>query len=253
MHRVLFCFFALALVLSMVVTGCKEDLSSEKDITDFAIAGVDVTITGNEIWLIAPVRTDLAKAKPVITITGKSISPASEEEVDLTFGADYTVKAEDDSTKTYQVYTLVVEGGEVQIGLVPDGNNNINVYGLQEKKETLADKDIPEDCDIVLSTQLKDAADERYNPNLPKTLLISIGAPPDDLGHIYDSIRWDIDGVKYDNAFLLKSLNQTNWEDKNIVLLYAEDYSYMIKHYITIIVKKDGIEHSQQLTFVVVR
>jgi len=267
MHWVSFCFLALALAASMVMIGCKEDKSSEKDITEFVIHGVKVgnsevdlegIIHDNEIILFVPSRTNLTNVAPVITITGTSISPASEEEVDLTDSKfKYVVKAEDDSKKTYYVTTLVGEGGTLNLELVPDGNDNIIVYGLQAAKPVGKDTYVPADYDIVLSRQLTDASGARYNPNLPNQMLVSIGSIVDPSG-IYDSIEWRIDEREYNTGYDgkyggLPSGNKTNWTDKNIVWLNAEDYSFMMKHYITVTAEKDGIEHSKTLTFLVVR
>ena len=260
MHWAFFCFLALALALSMVMTGCNEPKSSEKDITEFLIDGVGVTILDNEIFLFAPSRIGLVR--PVISYTGVSIEPESEAEINLFSDVVYKVTAEDGSTKTYMVILETGEDGAITIQMVPDGNNSIKVYGLPSLPTAGADiADLPTGLDFVLSRQLKQYDDvskkfdgARYNDNLPNTLLISIGAPVDDAGYIYDSIKWTIDNKVYDGGpGNLNSGNSTNWVDRNIVYLDAKDYSYRIKHYITITAEKDDIEYTKTLYFAVVR
>jgi len=80
-----------------------NSLSNSKDITAFSILGVDGIISGTTISLVVPNGTDLTALVPTITITGKSVSPASLVPNDFTTPATYTVTAADNTTKNYTV------------------------------------------------------------------------------------------------------------------------------------------------------
>lgn len=80
-----------------------NSFSSSKDITAFSILGIDGIINGTSISLVVPNGTDLTALVPTITITGKSVSPASLVPNDFTTPATYTVTAADNTTKNYTV------------------------------------------------------------------------------------------------------------------------------------------------------
>lgn len=77
--------------------------ASDKDITELSIQGVKGTIAGTNINVQVPGGTDLAAVQPKVVITGKSVSPASLQTVNLSSPIPYTVTAADGSTKVYTV------------------------------------------------------------------------------------------------------------------------------------------------------
>lgn len=91
--------------------------SSDKTITIFNFKAADNTgalttdITGtigtDSIYLLLPYGTAVNNLKPAITIKGKSVSPASLLMQDFTNPVEYTVTAEDGSTKKYIVVVSV--------------------------------------------------------------------------------------------------------------------------------------------------
>ncbi len=84
-------------------TGNNSDSgsSSLKDITTFTILDVNGTIGEDTIELIVADEVDVSSLIPSITITGKSINPASGVSQNFTNPVTYTVTAEDGSTKKY--------------------------------------------------------------------------------------------------------------------------------------------------------
>jgi hypothetical protein len=95
-------------------TPTPPTLSSEKSITAFSFgtidnpgltAVVDGVITSDTIRVLFPNGTVLTSLKPTITYTGKSVSPASKTSQDFSSTIQYTVTAEDGSTKKYTVLT----------------------------------------------------------------------------------------------------------------------------------------------------
>lgn len=78
-------------------------LSSNKDITTFQIDGVDGVITGTSIVVTLPATSDASNLTPTVSITGVSVSPASNTAQDFTQPVTYTVTAEDGSTRAYVV------------------------------------------------------------------------------------------------------------------------------------------------------
>ncbi len=91
---------AYSVVVSVAAAGAK-------DITKFAILGVDGAIAGTSIALTLPFGTSLASLTPTIAITGTSVSPASGVAQDFTNPVAYTVTAADGSTKTYTATVTV--------------------------------------------------------------------------------------------------------------------------------------------------
>ncbi|WP_282144203.1 beta strand repeat-containing protein [Cellulophaga baltica] len=80
-------------------------LSESKDITIFAIDGINGTITGNNISVTLPAATDVTALEPIVTHTGDTVSPVSGVAKDFTNPVEYTVTAADGTT---QVYTVTV-------------------------------------------------------------------------------------------------------------------------------------------------
>ena len=77
--------------------------NTAKDITAFTIAGVSGTIGSNTIIATVPFTTNLTNLSPTISISGVSVSPSSGSAQDFSSPVDYTVTAEDASTKVYTV------------------------------------------------------------------------------------------------------------------------------------------------------
>ena len=108
----LFIFSALAIVVAIFST-CK-DKSSEKDILEFWVGGVQYEINPNsssivylynktakdtwEGWVSMPVAPSKIVLSPKASINPLATAPQNFEN-----GVDYTVTAEDGSTKTYRV------------------------------------------------------------------------------------------------------------------------------------------------------
>ncbi|TAL38085.1 MAG: DUF5018 domain-containing protein [Spirochaetes bacterium] len=83
--------------------------STGKTLIEFSISGVSINGTINEtdqtITLMLPYQAniDVTSIAPVITHTGKSISPASGSVQDFTNPVTYTVTAEDGTSQEYTV------------------------------------------------------------------------------------------------------------------------------------------------------
>lgn len=74
-----------------------------KEITTFSILGFNGAISGMNISLTLPFGTDVTSLTPTIVHTGSAVSLASGVATDFTDSVQYTVTAEDDSTKVYTV------------------------------------------------------------------------------------------------------------------------------------------------------
>jgi hypothetical protein len=77
--------------------------SSAKSITLFQINRIAGNITGMAITLTLPFATDRSALTPILTHTGKTISPSSGVPLDFRQPVTYRVTAEDDSTADYTV------------------------------------------------------------------------------------------------------------------------------------------------------
>jgi hypothetical protein len=94
---------------------------SDKDIIRFTINGLDAVIastsaTTGTIDINMPNGTDLTALRPVVTITGQSVNPASGATVDFSNGnVNYVVTAADGSTKTYSVSVGIVNGNGTKL------------------------------------------------------------------------------------------------------------------------------------------
>jgi hypothetical protein len=113
--------FGLATYLFVGLLSCQKPnepppnpptLSSEKSITTFSFAtsdnpGLTTVVVGvimtDTIRVLFPTGTALTSLKPTIIYNGKSVSPASKESRNFSSTVQYTVTAEDGSTKNYSV------------------------------------------------------------------------------------------------------------------------------------------------------
>ncbi|BAV94384.1 DUF5018 domain-containing protein [Ichthyobacterium seriolicida] len=94
-----------------------------KDITGIIIKSESGEAT---ISLIVPNIADLADLKPTIEISsGATVSPANEEAKTFTSGSEeeYTVTAQDGTTKTYKVTVTKEEGPKLESFKIPADNN----------------------------------------------------------------------------------------------------------------------------------
>jgi hypothetical protein len=112
----------LCLLTGIVITSCKKQSSSPKS-PDKAIDSLNllkgngaafnpgdlaVTITpGDSILVSVPAFTDTTALEPIISITGKTISPASGVEQNFSSPVIYTVTAADGSQVQYTVIVTV--------------------------------------------------------------------------------------------------------------------------------------------------
>jgi hypothetical protein len=101
-------FIWLAVVLLLVITGCK---SSQKAITSFnfenpAAVGV-ITESTHSIAVTVPYGTDVTGLIPTITYTGETISPASGAAQDFTNPVVYIVTSGTGSTQDYTITVTV--------------------------------------------------------------------------------------------------------------------------------------------------
>lgn len=90
----------------------EEQLSSENLILDFSVNNTDATInnTSNTIFLTLPIGGDVANVTPSIVISDDAtITPASGVTQNFTNPLEYTVTAEDSSTR---VYTVTINGSD---------------------------------------------------------------------------------------------------------------------------------------------
>jgi hypothetical protein len=85
-------------------------LSSEKDITSFRILGVDGVVNGSSITLTLPFGTNLTALVPTIVHSGASITPASGVAQNFTTPVQYTVTAQDGSTRVFTVTVSLATG-----------------------------------------------------------------------------------------------------------------------------------------------
>ncbi len=228
-----FCLASLlTLVMLLALPGCKEEpaKSSKNDIVSFEIDGVDGKFsrpdnnTTEIIYLTVPADSDLSALTPVITVSdGATVSPASDVERDFTNPVTYTVTAENGDIRHFTVTVTaaekVPEGTlSLRVELIADGDEDVTVYGIPAGGIVLAvseQKDLP-------------------NPNdaLPNKITISA----DD----HDYVTWDIDNTPYGG-------------NNNIITIYAADYTLNQPHNITVTVKKNGVNYSENISFTVIR
>jgi hypothetical protein len=114
---------ALAAVSLSACLGMADDTmhsppkgSSTKDLTSFVLKAADnaglsadiaATIGATSVTLTVPHGVDLTKLKPTVADTGASLTPSSDTAQDFTNPVNYTVTAQDGSSKTYGVTITV--------------------------------------------------------------------------------------------------------------------------------------------------
>jgi formylglycine-generating enzyme required for sulfatase activity len=81
--------------------------NSAKDITFFAILGVNGIFSGTDISVVLPYGTNVSSLSAACTFTGVSVSPSPFTPHDYSSAFAYTVTAADSSTKTYTVTVTV--------------------------------------------------------------------------------------------------------------------------------------------------
>jgi hypothetical protein len=120
-----------------------ESRSSEKSINAFSFAGLAQSVEGvideenASIKLLVPFKTDVTALAPTIVHSGKSISPAALAPQDFSKTVEYTVTAEDETTKTYLVTVEVAASTEAILLSVFDSSLNLgNEAGTTEEPVT---------------------------------------------------------------------------------------------------------------------
>ncbi len=106
--------------------------SSDKDIVGFSFDGIPNAITnisGQNITVLVPYGTDTSSLVPVVWHNGKTVNPASNLVQNFVNSVQYTVKAFDDSSKTYTV--------SVNIAPKIKYHGNSNVSGAPPIETTL--------------------------------------------------------------------------------------------------------------------
>jgi hypothetical protein len=96
------------LCIALGLMGCEDesDSSGENKIIAFKIGEVlgSIAEVDQQISITVPTATDLINLKPVVTVSEHaSVSPGSEETVNITHPVSYTVTAENGVTRTYTV------------------------------------------------------------------------------------------------------------------------------------------------------
>ncbi len=136
----LFFFFPFTFLLFIFSCTKSDDqikLDSSKDIiavaikkadgTYFTRTEMDIKIIGLKIDITVPYNTNLNPLTPYITITGKTITPASGIPQDFTIPVVYTVTAQDGSTAKY---TITLHLGPPPPPVVYVGSSDKNFYAL---------------------------------------------------------------------------------------------------------------------------
>jgi hypothetical protein len=120
--------FVMLLPLVALINSCEKEhkLSSEKEIIEFVIEGVETSIEGDRIIITIPAYVDDRRYTPTIQISEKAkISPASGEGIDLNRDTTYIISAEDGSTK---IYTIEVND---KPGIKSVGITYLHKYGYE--------------------------------------------------------------------------------------------------------------------------
>jgi len=150
-------------------------LSSEKDITQFTILGIDGTIDEEAlpdptITITLPYETDLKTLTPTINFHGFGINPGDGIEQDFTTPVTYTVTAEDSSTKNYivtveraapshiatvtsNIYAVSTGGGGNETITIPNNTSKSSFLSALTKEE---DHQTWDDSDISNTVQMDD-------------------------------------------------------------------------------------------------
>ena len=98
---------ATASVVVEITVIQEADRSGSKQIIDFVIYGQigrsDIDHVAGDIKVVMPIGTDLSCLEPIVTHSGAKLTPSTGIVQDFTKPVIYTVRAEDDTTKTYTV------------------------------------------------------------------------------------------------------------------------------------------------------
>lgn len=118
----------------------EKDISSEKEIRSFNIAGGGTTISGTQITVTMPHGTDVTSLIPTIIVSDKaSVSPASGEVQNFSKSVMYRVTAEDGSTQDYTVTVEVAAQGIYVISADTVANGIIRTSASSAKEGTEID------------------------------------------------------------------------------------------------------------------
>ncbi|MDR2447882.1 MAG: hypothetical protein LBD58_11460 [Treponema sp.] len=237
-------FWGMAAVLitaSFGFMGCADEppKSDAKSIIAFSVNDVEGAIDedAKRIAVTLPANSEVTALSPVVVVskaaqiidpgTGAAIGEAGEAAnqkqlpaADFTYGKNYVVKAEDDSTQTYFVEVTVLPEETEQFVAVtvalPNNAEEPAVYGAPEGG-------------VILSRYGKTA-------NAPAMALISV-----DGSDLWKSVKWYIDGTLFTS-------------NVNIIIIKAEsDYTLSQPHAITFVGTKGGVEYSKTIGFTVVK
>ncbi len=108
--KVNFVLFYLSFLVLIVACGKGEDVKTKRDgnqISSFVVSGVNGEIFSKSILVHLPKGTDLTDLAPVIVVSeGATVVPASGVLQDFSNQVEYTVTAEDGSSRVYTVKVL---------------------------------------------------------------------------------------------------------------------------------------------------
>lgn len=113
----------------------SAEVSSTKAITSFDFNSLSPTVTGSvsegghTVSLTVPYGTSVTALVPTISITGSSVSPASNVAQNFTSPVSYTVTAADSSTQAYTVTVTIAPIGTHTITASAGGNGSISPSG----------------------------------------------------------------------------------------------------------------------------
>lgn len=142
-------------IIPIFITGCKEQSLKDitlKDITFFSINNVNASISDSDINLTLPASTDVSNLVAIFTTTGVSVSVNGIEQQngvtanDFTNPVTYTVMAEDNTTKDYNV-GVTIEVVQENTAPIADGQTvttlmdrmvSIILYGSDADGDTLS-------------------------------------------------------------------------------------------------------------------
>jgi ribosomal silencing factor RsfS len=206
--------------------------SNAKDVIVFNIGDAEGVISYDGIEVTLPAGTDVTALEPtVITSVGAHFfEPLSDRDIDedghlpaadFTYGKSYTVKAEDGSTKIYNVTVNVLDTQsiEVTVGLV-SANGGPVVFGIP--------------ADGIKLSRFNRTLDKNSN-DLPNSIVISVSKEA-----WSDGVTWYID--------------ESYYSPDNIVRIYANgNYTLNQRHTIRLVGYKNGVEYSKTIYFTVVK
>lgn len=123
-QRIFGCTF-LAIILLGLAVSCKKDTNTDapeksagKQLLSFKIDSIagQINESSHTVTIQVPYATDLAHAKPVVTVSEKAtVSPVSGAEVNLGSAVTYKVTAEDGSVQSYTVVASKGQNTEAKI------------------------------------------------------------------------------------------------------------------------------------------